>query len=74
MVAVQAQCDNSTHGVPHGICARSCCAHCLKDKDCVHASLRGDQCWLIHADPTKPFGKRVTNPTSPLVLIVPKRD
>ena len=58
-------------GVSHGICARSCCAHCLKDEGCLQASLRGDQCWLTHADPTKPMGKRVTS--KGLTLIVPKR-
>lgn len=71
----QAQCDNSTHGVPHGICARSCCAHCLNDKGCVQAALRGDQCWLTRNDPAKPMGKRVpsTGPGGGHAIIVPKR-
>ena len=65
-----AQCDNSTSVMTGGICAQSCCAHCLKDPACAHANLRGDQCWLMHADPTKPFGKRVNS--TGLVLIVPQ--
>ena len=69
----QAQCDNSTAGVPGGFCARSCCAHCLADVDCVHASLQGDACWLIHSDPTKPFKARVNSTMGRNTLIVPHR-
>ena len=55
-----------------GPCALLCCAYCKADKDCVMAQLaNGDNCALIHASPTKPFGKPQMNKAT--VMVVPRR-
>lgn len=65
------KCDAEAKGAI-GRCARLCCAYCLKDEDCVEATLIGRGCHLFHADPKLPFGPW-NNRSTGITTIAPKR-